>query len=145
MPHSDQRYEAGLRALDEIDGPAGRQVVASLEQVAPDLARFIVEFGFGEVYSRPGLDRRSREITTIATLTALGGCEPQLSVHVGAGLNVGLTPGEIIETITHTCFYAGFPRSINAVRVAQRVFADRGIRPEQVRLSRREAARARAR
>jgi 4-carboxymuconolactone decarboxylase len=131
MSTPNPRYAAGLMTLDEIDGPAGRQVVTSLEQVAPDLARFIVEFGFCDVYGRPGFDRRSREITTIAALTVLGGCEPQLSIHVGAGLNVGLTPHEIIETITHACFYAGFPRSINAIRVAQQVFAERGVDPTE--------------
>lgn len=128
MPHSD-RYQAGLTELDEVDGPPGRRVVSSLEQVAPDLARYIVEFGFGEVYRGRGFDRRSREITTIAALTSLGGCEPQLAVHVGAGLNVGLSPHEIVAAMTHACFYAGFPRAINAVRVAEKVFDERGIDP----------------
>lgn len=64
------RYQQGLAKLAEIDGQAGQQVVAALADIAPDLARYLIEFPFGDIYSRPGLDLQSRELATIAALTA---------------------------------------------------------------------------
>jgi len=64
-------------------------------------------------------------------LTALGGCEPQLEVHVNAALNVGLSPVEIVEVLTHAAVYCGFPKALNAIFVAKRVFAERDLLPVQ--------------
>jgi hypothetical protein len=88
----ESRFDRGQRALSDIDGQAGEAVVAALADIAPDFARYLIEFPFGDIYSRPGLDLRSREIATIAALAALGNAAPQLKVHIAAGLNVGLTP-----------------------------------------------------
>ncbi|MFX4458652.1 carboxymuconolactone decarboxylase family protein, partial [Acinetobacter baumannii] len=85
----------GARALSEIDGEAGEKVVAALADIAPDFARLLIEFPFGDIYARPGLDLRAREIATIAALAAMGNATPQLKVHIQAGLNVGLTREEI--------------------------------------------------
>ncbi len=115
--------ERGKRALAEIDGTAGEAVVAALADIAPDFARYLIEFPFGDIYSRPGLDLRSREIATIAALTALGNAGPQLKVHIAAGLNVGLDRTEIIETIMQMAVYAGFPAALNGLFAAQEVFA----------------------
>ena len=79
----------------------------------------------GEIYRRPGLDLRQRQLLTISALTTLGGAEPQLEVHVNAGLNVGLTGGEIVEVTLHCIPYVGFPRVLDAVFVAKRVFEKR--------------------
>jgi 4-carboxymuconolactone decarboxylase len=89
------RYDQGWERLKEIDGTAGERVIASLADICPDLGRYIVEFGFGDVYSRPGLSLRERELATIAALTALGTAMPQLKVHIAAGLHVGLSRDEI--------------------------------------------------
>jgi 4-carboxymuconolactone decarboxylase len=83
------RYERGLAKLHEIDGEAGANVIGSLCDIAPDFARYLIEFPFGDIYSRPGLDLRSREIAVVASLTALGNAAPQLKVHIQAALNVG--------------------------------------------------------
>lgn len=72
---------------------------------------------------------RDRQLVTLGMLTALGGCEPQLEVHIGASLNVGLSPGEIIEAFLHASVYCGFPRALNAVFTAKKVFAERGLLP----------------
>lgn len=125
-PTSD-RFERGLARLAEIDGDAGRRVVESLADIAPDFARLLVEFPFGDVYTRPGLDLRAREIATIAALTALGNAAPQLKVHVEAGLNVGLTPTEIVETVMQMAVYAGFPAALNGLFAVREVFAARGV------------------
>jgi 4-carboxymuconolactone decarboxylase len=123
IPNSETRYERGLRALAEIDGHGGQKVVDALAGIAPDFARYIVEFSFGDIYSRSGLDLKSREIATIAALTALGNAQPQLKVHIQAGLNVGLTRGEIVETIIQMAVYAGFPAAVNGLFAAREVFA----------------------
>ena len=76
------RFARGLKKLEEIDGDAGKKVIESLAAIAPDLAKYTIEFPFGDIYCRPGLDLRSREIATIAALTALGNAAPQLKVHI---------------------------------------------------------------
>jgi 4-carboxymuconolactone decarboxylase len=113
----------------EVDSEAGEKVIESLRDIAPDLGRYVVEFAFGEIYRRPGLDLRQRELVTIAALATLGGAEPQLEVHVNGALNVGLTPAEIVEAIIHCVPYTGFPRVLNAIFAAKRVFDERGVGP----------------
>ncbi|MEO0987882.1 MAG: carboxymuconolactone decarboxylase family protein [Cyanobacteria bacterium J06639_14] len=127
MKATASRYEQGWQKLKEIDGEAGEKVIASLQAVAPDLARYIIEFPFGDVYSRPGLDLKSREIATIAALTALGNAQPQLKVHIHAALNVGCTPEEIIEVVIQMAVYAGFPAALNGMTLVKQVFAEREI------------------
>src|SRR5437762_946136 len=91
--------QPGPRPRLELAGEQGVRVIEGLKDVAPDLARYVVEFGYGDVYSRAGLDLRQRQLVAIAALTALGGCEPQLEYHIGIALNVGVARGEIVETI----------------------------------------------
>ncbi|MYS80316.1 carboxymuconolactone decarboxylase family protein [Embleya scabrispora] len=119
------RYRRGLTALTEIDGHAGEQVIASLRDIAPDLGRYLLEFAFGDVYSRTGLDLKTRELATIAMCTALGTAAPQLAVHIHGLLNVGGTEEEVVETITQMVGYAGFPAALNGITVARAVFAER--------------------
>lgn len=98
MPQSE-RFRRGWRQLEAIDGEAGKQVIDSLQAIAPDLAQYVIEFPFGDIYVRPGLDLKSREIATIAALTAMGNAQPQLKVHIQAALNVGCTREEIVEVV----------------------------------------------
>lgn len=102
-------------------------MIASLADICPDLGRYIVEFGFGDVYSRPSLSLRERELATIAALTALGTAMPQLKVHIAAGLNVGLSRDEILEAIIQMSLYAGFPAALNGVFAAKEVFAQHDV------------------
>jgi 4-carboxymuconolactone decarboxylase len=117
------RYEKGWERLKEVDGAAGERVVESLADICPDLGRYIVEFGFGDVYSRPGLSLQQRELATVAALTALGNATPQLKVHIAAAMNVGLSHEEIVETILQMSVYAGFPAALNGMFAAKEVFA----------------------
>lgn len=119
----ENRYERGWEKLREIDGEVGESVVQSLQDIAPDFARYLIEFPFGDIYSRPGLDLKSREIAVIAALTALGNATPQLKVHIQGALNVGVSPDEIVETIMQMAVYAGFPAALNGLAVAKEVFA----------------------
>jgi 4-carboxymuconolactone decarboxylase len=126
---NDERYTRGTRRLAEVDGEGGQRVIDALKDVAPDLARYVIEFGFGDVYSRQGLDLRTRELATVAGLAALGHAQPQLEVHVNGALNVGCTPAEVVEVIIQMALYAGFPAALNAAFTAKRVFAERGLLP----------------
>ena len=125
---AESRFDRGQRALSRIDGRAGEKVVASLADIAPDFARYVIEFPFGDIYSRPGLGLRDREIATIAALTALGNAAPQLKVHIEAGLNVGLSRDEIVETIMQMAVYAGFPAALNGLFAAKEVFSAHDVR-----------------
>lgn len=120
---SSERYTTGQEMLQRVDGKGGDAVVNSLKDIAPDFARYLIEFPFGDIYARPGLDLRSREIATITALTALGNAAPQLKVHIAAGLNVGLTQEEITEVIMQMAVYAGFPAALNGLFAAKDVFA----------------------
>lgn len=122
------RYQRGWEKLGEINADARRSLLEAVEGVAPDLARYVIEFAFGDVLSRPGLDLRAREIATVAALTALGNAEPQLSAHLHSALAVGCTRTELVEVIVQMVVYAGFPAALNAIAVAKAVFADRDAR-----------------
>lgn len=119
------RYERGTEQLKQIDGIGGENVIRSLEDIAPDLGRYIIEFAFGDIYPREGLTTQEREMITIASLLTLGGCEPQLEVHISGSLNVGISPEKIIETFIQCIPYVGFPRVLNAVFTAKKVFSER--------------------
>lgn len=122
--HSE-RYRRGWDALRKIDGEQGERVVASLADVAPDFARLLIEFPFGDIYTRPGLDLKSRELAVIAALTAMGTAVPQLKVHLHGALNVGCTRDEIVEVIMQMAVYAGFPAALNGLSATREVFAQR--------------------
>ena len=124
---TNERYTRGWAKLKEIDGQAGERVIAALADIAPDFAQYLIEFPFGDIYSRPQLDLKSREIAVVAALTALGNATPQLKVHVHGALNVGCKPDEIIEVILQMAVYAGFPAALNGMFIAKDVFISRGL------------------
>ena len=124
---SSGRYARGLAVLRQVSGDRGAEVVESLSDIAPDLGRYVVEFAYGDVYARPGLDLRQRQLVTIGALAAQGDTAPQLRFHLDAALRVGLSPVEVVEALIHVVPFTGFPRALNAVQAAREVFADRGI------------------
>lgn len=127
---ANDRYQRGWDRLMEIDGEAGEQVINSLKEIAPDLGKYVVEFAFGDIYCRSGLDLKQRQLVTVASLTTQGGCESQLNVHINAALNVGLSPNEVVEAIMHCTPYTGFPRVLNAIFVAKKIFNERSMNLE---------------
>ena len=122
---NQSRFETGLERLNHIDGEAGQKVIDSLQDICPDLTKYTIEYPFGDIYSRPGLDLKSREIATVAALTALGNCAPQLKVHLNAALNVGCNEEEIKEVILQMSVYAGFPSALNGMFAFKEVLAER--------------------
>ncbi|MBD5787770.1 carboxymuconolactone decarboxylase family protein [Cellulosimicrobium terreum] len=124
-----ERYENGRALFDAIDGGSGAAVVDALVDVSPELEHQISAWAYGEIYARPGLVPRDRQLVTLGMLTALGGCEPELEIHVNAALGVGLTPAEIVEALLQSAVYCGFPRALNATLVAKKVFREHGLLP----------------
>ena len=116
------RYAAGLAMLEQVDGRGGEEVLESVRAICPDFEQYLVEFPFGDIYSRPGLDLKKREIAVVAALTAMGNAAPQLRVHIAAALHVGCTRKEILEVIMQMAVYAGFPAALNGLFAARDVF-----------------------
>ncbi len=130
---AESRYERGLRRLKLVEGHAGEHAVDSIKDTAPDLARFLVEFGFGDVYASDRLDIRSREIAAIAALTAMGNAQRQLKNRINSALNVGVSREEVVAVITQISVYAGFPAALNGIEAAKEVFAEREHSPTKLR------------
>src|SRR5690625_3270071 len=128
---SSEKYEKGIEKLKELtlpegDSPTGHMDIGEgFKDIAPDLQRLVVEFAFGDIYARPGIDNKQKVLTTISALVAQG--TPQIEMHVKTGIAVGLTPEEIVGCIMHLIPYTGFPRALNALKAAQKVFNEKGI------------------
>ena len=123
--NNDDRFQTGLKQFREIDGEAIEKIIDELKDVSPDVGKFIIEYAYGDIYSRKGLNLKSKEIAIIAALTALGNAQPQLKFHINAGLNIGLTEIEIKETILLMSVYAGFPAALNGTAVLKEVIKER--------------------
>ena len=121
----NERYQRGWAKLKEVDGQAGQQVIDGLRDIAPNFARLLIEFPFGDIYSRTGLDLKTRELIVVAALTAMGNAAPQLKVHLHGARNVGCSEQEIVEAIMQMAVYAGFPAALNGLFAAKEVFAQR--------------------
>ncbi|MBA4057100.1 MAG: carboxymuconolactone decarboxylase [Marivirga sp.] len=120
-----ERYKAGWEKLKEIDGEVGENVINSLKDISPDLGKFIVEYAFGDIYTRDGLDLKSKEIAVVAALTAMGTAQPQLKVHFNGALNTGSSVNEVKEVILQMSVYSGFPSCINAMNALKEVLKER--------------------
>jgi 4-carboxymuconolactone decarboxylase len=125
---SRERFDRGWETLKELDEEAGDRLIEDLKDIAPDLARLIIEFPYGDVIARPGLDLKSREIATVAALTALGNASAQLKSHIGMALNAGCSREEIVEIIIQMAVYAGFPAALNGIAAAKEAFEERDRR-----------------
>ena len=106
----DDRYERGREKLREVHGDRPLETIEGLG----DLGRLIIETAYGEVYSRPGLSLRERQIASVAALVATGRSS-QLPVHLRSSLKAGLSVDELREVIIQTAVIAGFPPAMNAM------------------------------
>ena len=125
------RYSKGLSTLRRIHGDAGVQVLENLARTAPKLSEFVIAFAFGDIYARPQLSLRERQIATVASCATLGHALPQLKSHINGALNLGITEDEIVEILMQMAVYAGFPAALNAVGAAAEVFAARATRAKR--------------
>ena len=125
---SEERYQKGKKKLREIlpDGP--EILEDGPGQIAPDLIRLAYEFAYSDIYCRPGLEPKIRQVAIIAALTALGNVQSQLGNHIKAGLNTGLSRDEVVEVIMQMAVYAGFPATQVAKKTFQEVDDDANIK-----------------
>ncbi|MBN2980940.1 carboxymuconolactone decarboxylase family protein [Cohnella algarum] len=128
MTFVDENYKKGMEILSKIDGEHYKAIVDSFQDsVAPDLGRLAVEFNYGQIFSRPGLDLKSRLLATVAGLTAMGNTQ-QLKFYINGALNVGWTEEEIVECMMQMIIYAGFPAGLNTIlTIAAEVFEERNL------------------
>ncbi|MDF2503268.1 carboxymuconolactone decarboxylase family protein [Clostridium sp.] len=121
----EDRLKRGYIKLREVDGSAGKDVENSLNDIFPDLVKYMIEYVWGDIYSRNILDLKSKEMAVVAALTAMGNAEPQLKVHINGALNVSCTINEIKEIILQMSAYSGFPACINAMNALKNVLKER--------------------
>ncbi|MEU2373508.1 bifunctional 3-oxoadipate enol-lactonase/4-carboxymuconolactone decarboxylase PcaDC [Streptomyces misionensis] len=118
------RYETGLKIRREVLGDAHvDQELAAADRFSGDFQEFVTRYAWGEVWDRPGLDRRTRSCIALTALAA-GGHLEDLAAHTRAALRNGLTPDEIREVLLQTSLYCGLPAAAGAFRVAQRVIQE---------------------
>lgn len=121
---SEERYKKGMEKLKIMNPKSYKELENNLEDIAPDMARFVAEFPYGDIYSRPALDLKTRELVTIAAITALSTAPLQLKSHIKGALNVDCTREEIVEVLMQMAVYAGFPAALNGIYMAKEVFEE---------------------
>jgi len=127
MQSEESRYDCGLATLQAIFGPGIESALKGLAATSPELVRCLVEFPFGDIYPRPRLNLKTREMLTVAALTVLGYPQAELKDHIRGALNVGCTRDEILEIILQMAVYAGFPAALEAVKTAASVFREKEV------------------
>lgn len=130
MKEKSLRYKRGMEVIDRYadksDTPAYSITFEDLMSLDDELENYIVEFAFGDIYSREGLSDEQKTLLTISSLVTQG-LEPQLRLHINTGLTIGITPKEIVSAIIHLLPYTGFPRVLNALKVAKSIFEERSL------------------
>jgi 4-carboxymuconolactone decarboxylase len=116
------RYEKGIDTLKIITGLSKNALIDSLSDLPSELSDWIIEFAYGDVLSRRQLDLKTRQLATVAALTAMGTASPQLKAHIKGALNAGCKQAEILEVILQMAVYAGFPAALNAIGISKEVF-----------------------
>jgi 4-carboxymuconolactone decarboxylase len=122
MRSDPERRTRGAQKIAEILGQTPGQVERSLGDVAPQLATYVLETIYGEIYQSPTLDSRTRQIVTVAALATLGTAGPQLRTHIGGALRCGVTREELVEIMMQLVPYVGVAAAINGVAACREVF-----------------------
>jgi len=129
----EERHEQGMSVRRGVLGDAHvDRAVANTTDLTEPFQEFITRYAWGDVWARPGLDRRTRSIVTLAALTSLR-AENEIAMHVRAAITNGLTPAEITEVLLHTAVYAGVPAANSAFAIAQKTLAEMGVAEAQPR------------
>lgn len=129
---TDMHLEQGRQVAAKLNPDLAAQLTAQFGTMIDGMAESLIETAYGHYYARPGLDLKTRQLCTVAALTALGGqTGPQLRVNIAHTLAVGANPREILEVIWQMAVYGGMPAALNGLNAAAEVFAERGIAPDQ--------------
>ncbi len=123
MVKQNERLKKGIKNINRLVEGGDQRLLNGIGELSPDLANYVLEFIFGDLYNREGLDLKTKQIITITALAVLGNARPQLEYHIKAGLNIGLSRKEIIDIMTHISGYAGFPAALNGVNAAKEIFS----------------------
>ena len=123
---STERYERGIKTLNAINPEGIERIQKLLEDICPDMTRYVIEFPYGDIYAREGLNLKTRELVTIASLTTLGFAKDQLKAHIQNAFNVGCTKEEIVEVMLQMSVYAGFPAALNGLFAIKEVLEQKG-------------------
>ncbi len=123
---TSERYERGKAFMAQWN-PDAAAALARYADLAPDLERLVTTFVYGEVYSRPELDLRLRQVATISMLTTMGDSRAPLAGHVRLGLDAGLEPQELVELMIHCIPFCGLPRALSGLRVVREVLEERSL------------------
>ena len=121
---SENRLEAGKKTFKRVTGDVEEKFLDNLKEVAPDFADYLMEFPFGAIYRRSGLDIKTREIITLSSLATQGNAAIELKAHIKLALNAGIAREQIIELFMQISVYAGFPAAANAMLAAKDVFKE---------------------
>jgi 4-carboxymuconolactone decarboxylase len=120
--NTPDRLTRALKLLEILEAGAPAKVTANLDAMSDDFAEVVLGFAFTDVVARPCIDLRTREMLTVAALTAMGTAPGQLEFHIRAAMNVGVTREEIVEIILQMAVYAGVPACMNGVAAARKAF-----------------------
>jgi 4-carboxymuconolactone decarboxylase len=120
-----ERYQRGLMKITEMEGEMGQEVINTMKKISPDFAQYLVEFVFGDIYCRSGLDLKTKEIVTLASMATMGTAPLQVKVHLNTAINLGCSEKEIIEILLQIIPSAGMVHSMNALLIAKEVFDER--------------------
>src|ERR1700716_736848 len=123
MPSDPERRARGAQKIGEILGQTPDQVERSLGDLAPQLATYVLETIYGEIYQNPALDSRTRQIVAVAALATPGNAAPQLRTHIGGALRCGVAREELVEIMMQLALYVGVAAAINGVAACREVFA----------------------
>ncbi len=120
-----ERYLRGIEIAEQLAADKLDEFLTSrVAELVPDFARMAIEFPLGDLYTRDGLDLRSREIVAISSLATLGDTGPHLRIHIRAATQLGVSKAEIIEILMQTAVYAGFPAALNALSSCHDLLTD---------------------
>ena len=117
----NKNHETGIDILKQMTDVEGMEGIKHLQEIFPDFGEKMIDFGFGQIYSRPNLELKLREVVTLTALITQGAFE-QLNFHIKAALKLGLKQEEILEIILQCAAYIGFPKACSALGIAGKIF-----------------------
>ena len=127
MATTEELYEKGQEVRRKLFGDPTLSSASAAGELAPEFMKIVTQTLFGEIYTRPALDLKTRSMITLAALCVLGR-EPQIRQHLIGALHVGVTREQIIEIFSQMAFYGGIPVALNAITVAKGVFDQQKIK-----------------